>query len=115
MKSSEGHCGQQLGAPSNDTHLHLSPFPTASHNKALAALLTVKRGLNRGQNSRQVTSHYTSVQRKKSHEHPNSPLSSTSSMMNPEKDFTPLMPGIVWALSDRLYEKRKVTVLEIEK
>uniref|UniRef100_A0ACB8EAS4 PtdIns(3,5)P(2) sythesis regulation factor n=1 Tax=Sphaerodactylus townsendi TaxID=933632 RepID=A0ACB8EAS4_9SAUR len=35
--------------------------------------------------------------------------------MNPEKDFAPLTPGIVRALNDKLYEKRKVAALEIEK
>ncbi|XP_064345053.1 protein VAC14 homolog isoform X2 [Camelus dromedarius] len=35
--------------------------------------------------------------------------------MNPEKDFAPLTPNIVRALNDKLYEKRKVAALEIEK
>ncbi|KAA0724456.1 Protein VAC14 -like protein [Triplophysa tibetana] len=35
--------------------------------------------------------------------------------MNTEKDFTPLTPNIVRALNDKLYEKRKVAALEIEK
>ncbi|XP_061449738.1 protein VAC14 homolog isoform X2 [Rhineura floridana] len=35
--------------------------------------------------------------------------------MNPEKDFSPLTPSIVRALNDKLYEKRKVAALEIEK
>ncbi|XP_077474245.1 protein VAC14 homolog [Stigmatopora argus] len=35
--------------------------------------------------------------------------------MNPEKDFSPLTPNIVRALNDKLYEKRKVAALEIEK
>ncbi|XP_054856657.1 protein VAC14 homolog isoform X1 [Eublepharis macularius] len=35
--------------------------------------------------------------------------------MNPEKDFAPLTPSIVRALNDKLYEKRKVAALEIEK
>ena len=35
--------------------------------------------------------------------------------MNPEKDFAPLTPNIVCALNDKLYEKRKVAALEIEK
>uniref|UniRef100_A0A8C4X627 Protein VAC14 homolog n=1 Tax=Erpetoichthys calabaricus TaxID=27687 RepID=A0A8C4X627_ERPCA len=35
--------------------------------------------------------------------------------MNTEKDFSPLTPNIVRALNDKLYEKRKVAALEIEK
>uniref|UniRef100_A0A8D0GMT9 Protein VAC14 homolog n=1 Tax=Sphenodon punctatus TaxID=8508 RepID=A0A8D0GMT9_SPHPU len=35
--------------------------------------------------------------------------------MNTEKDFSPLTPSIVRALNDKLYEKRKVAALEIEK
>ncbi|XP_043351133.1 protein VAC14 homolog isoform X1 [Dermochelys coriacea] len=35
--------------------------------------------------------------------------------MNPEKDFSPLAPSVVRALNDKLYEKRKVAALEIEK
>lgn len=35
--------------------------------------------------------------------------------MNSEKDFSPLTPNIVRALNDKLYEKRKVAALEIEK
>uniref|UniRef100_A0A7M4E0P2 Protein VAC14 homolog n=1 Tax=Crocodylus porosus TaxID=8502 RepID=A0A7M4E0P2_CROPO len=35
--------------------------------------------------------------------------------MNAEKDFAPLTPTIVRALNDKLYEKRKVAALEIEK
>ncbi|KAL4630309.1 hypothetical protein GN956_G15730 [Arapaima gigas] len=35
--------------------------------------------------------------------------------MNAEKDFAPLTPNIVRALNDKLYEKRKVAALEIEK
>lgn len=36
--------------------------------------------------------------------------------MNPaERDFSPLTPSIVRALNDKLYEKRKVAALEIEK
>ncbi|XP_069510892.1 protein VAC14 homolog isoform X1 [Ambystoma mexicanum] len=35
--------------------------------------------------------------------------------MNAEKDFLPLTPNIVRALNDKLYEKRKVAALEIEK
>ncbi|XP_028930594.1 protein VAC14 homolog isoform X1 [Ornithorhynchus anatinus] len=35
--------------------------------------------------------------------------------MNPEKDLSPLTPAIVRALNDKLYEKRKVAALEIEK
>ncbi|XP_072925800.1 protein VAC14 homolog isoform X1 [Hemitrygon akajei] len=35
--------------------------------------------------------------------------------MNTEKDFTPLTTNIVRALNDKLYEKRKVAALEIEK
>ncbi|XP_006878685.1 PREDICTED: protein VAC14 homolog [Elephantulus edwardii] len=35
--------------------------------------------------------------------------------MNTEKDFAPLTPNIVRALNDKLYEKRKVAALEIEK
>ncbi|MBN3274570.1 VAC14 protein, partial [Polyodon spathula] len=35
--------------------------------------------------------------------------------MNTEKDLSPLTPSIVRALSDKLYEKRKVAALEIEK
>ncbi|KAK1163577.1 hypothetical protein AOXY_G17101 [Acipenser oxyrinchus oxyrinchus] len=35
--------------------------------------------------------------------------------MNAEKDFSPLTPSIVRALNDKLYEKRKVAALEIEK
>lgn len=35
--------------------------------------------------------------------------------MNSEKDFAPLTPNIVRALNDKLYEKRKVAALEIEK
>lgn len=35
--------------------------------------------------------------------------------MNTDKDFSPLTPNIVRALNDKLYEKRKVAALEIEK
>ncbi|XP_069559099.1 protein VAC14 homolog [Brachyistius frenatus] len=35
--------------------------------------------------------------------------------MNTEKDFSPLTPNVVRALNDKLYEKRKVAALEIEK
>ncbi|XP_028310710.1 protein VAC14 homolog [Gouania willdenowi] len=35
--------------------------------------------------------------------------------MNTEKDLSPLTPNIVRALNDKLYEKRKVAALEIEK
>ncbi|XP_068192438.1 protein VAC14 homolog [Antennarius striatus] len=35
--------------------------------------------------------------------------------MSSEKDFSPLTPNIVRALNDKLYEKRKVAALEIEK
>ncbi|GCC41800.1 hypothetical protein chiPu_0025858, partial [Chiloscyllium punctatum] len=35
--------------------------------------------------------------------------------MNTEKDFAPLTSNIVRALNDKLYEKRKVAALEIEK
>ncbi|KAG7258463.1 hypothetical protein CRUP_015480 [Coryphaenoides rupestris] len=35
--------------------------------------------------------------------------------MNQEKDLSPLTPSIVRALNDKLYEKRKVAALEIEK
>ncbi|XP_063294124.1 protein VAC14 homolog [Pelobates fuscus] len=35
--------------------------------------------------------------------------------MNSERDFTPLTPNIVRALNDKMYEKRKVAALEIEK
>ncbi|XP_044290050.1 protein VAC14 homolog isoform X2 [Varanus komodoensis] len=35
--------------------------------------------------------------------------------MNPEKDFSPLTAGIVRSLNDKLYEKRKVAALDIEK
>lgn len=38
-----------------------------------------------------------------------------SRKMNTEKDFSPLTPNIVRALNDKLYEKRKVAALEIEK
>uniref|UniRef100_A0A8C3M3W9 Protein VAC14 homolog n=1 Tax=Geospiza parvula TaxID=87175 RepID=A0A8C3M3W9_GEOPR len=35
--------------------------------------------------------------------------------MNAERDLSPLTPGVVRALTDKLYEKRKVAALEIEK
>ncbi|NXM53350.1 VAC14 protein, partial [Illadopsis cleaveri] len=35
--------------------------------------------------------------------------------MNAERDLSPLAPGVVRALTDKLYEKRKVAALEIEK
>ncbi|XP_053305099.1 protein VAC14 homolog isoform X2 [Spea bombifrons] len=35
--------------------------------------------------------------------------------MNPERDLSPLTPNIVRALNDKMYEKRKVAALEIEK
>ncbi|KAJ7426382.1 Protein VAC14 like protein [Willisornis vidua] len=35
--------------------------------------------------------------------------------MNAERDLAPLAPGVVRALTDKLYEKRKVAALEIEK
>ncbi|XP_030366884.1 protein VAC14 homolog [Strigops habroptila] len=35
--------------------------------------------------------------------------------MNAERDLLPLAPGVVRALNDKLYEKRKVAALEIEK
>ncbi|KAM4614295.1 protein VAC14 homolog [Discoglossus pictus] len=35
--------------------------------------------------------------------------------MNPERDLSPLTAGIVRALNDKMYEKRKVAALEIEK
>lgn len=35
--------------------------------------------------------------------------------MNAERDLAPLAPGVVRALNDKLYEKRKVAALEIEK
>ncbi|XP_053558318.1 protein VAC14 homolog [Bombina bombina] len=35
--------------------------------------------------------------------------------MNPERDLTPLTANIVRALNDKMYEKRKVAALEIEK
>ncbi|XP_063801929.1 protein VAC14 homolog isoform X1 [Pseudophryne corroboree] len=35
--------------------------------------------------------------------------------MNAERDLTPLTPNIVRALNDKMYEKRKVAALEIEK
>uniref|UniRef100_A0A8B9G928 VAC14 component of PIKFYVE complex n=1 Tax=Amazona collaria TaxID=241587 RepID=A0A8B9G928_9PSIT len=35
--------------------------------------------------------------------------------MSAERDLSPLAPGVVRALSDKLYEKRKVAALEIEK
>lgn len=35
--------------------------------------------------------------------------------MNAERDLAPLAPSVVRALNDKLYEKRKVAALEIEK
>ncbi|XP_018430801.1 PREDICTED: protein VAC14 homolog [Nanorana parkeri] len=35
--------------------------------------------------------------------------------MNAERDLSPLTPNIVRALTDKMYEKRKVAALEIEK
>uniref|UniRef100_A0A8C4R4P9 Protein VAC14 homolog n=1 Tax=Eptatretus burgeri TaxID=7764 RepID=A0A8C4R4P9_EPTBU len=35
--------------------------------------------------------------------------------MNTEKDLSPLTPTIVRSLNDKMYEKRKVAALEIEK